>query len=70
MGTKALIGMKTICGYLNIGRKVFYALVQAGAPFSNDSGVWCSHEDAIDEYFRERAKNGQKINLSRKKVSP
>lgn len=49
---KVLIGQKIICDHLRIGKKVFYKIIDEGAPIIKTQAGWRTHADILDEYFR------------------
>ena len=52
--SKALIGRKAICTYLdNISIPQFYKFVQWGMPAIVQDGRWYSHTENIDNWFQK-----------------
>ncbi|RLF92430.1 hypothetical protein DRN50_08955 [Thermococci archaeon] len=51
--SKALIGLRSICDYLQVSRKVFYDLVDKGLPVKRLGNRWVSHTEVLDKYFEK-----------------
>lgn len=49
--TKALIGRKVICNYLNVGKKLFYDFIAQGAPIAKRGKIWIAHREQLDDWF-------------------
>jgi|26BtaG_2_1085354.scaffolds.fasta_scaffold47045_2 excisionase family DNA binding protein len=50
--TKALVGRRAICQYLDISHSTFYRLKEEGMPVKKVGKTWCSHKDDLDRFFR------------------
>jgi hypothetical protein len=57
--TKALIGQKAICNYLQIGWRKFKDLSDQIPVVKTNLG-WISHKDLLDEFFKNETEKGLK----------
>lgn len=55
--TKALIGQKAICSYLQIGWRKFRDMSERLPVAKTDLG-WISHKDLLDEFFKKETEKG------------
>lgn len=53
MECKILIGQKSICDHLRIGKRTFYLLLKAGAPIMKGPAGWQTHIDLLEDYFKQ-----------------
>ena len=51
-GSKTLIGIKQICGYLECTKPTFYGFIKMGMPARVVNGRWYAHIDNIDGFFK------------------
>lgn len=59
MDCKVIIGQKAICEHLRIGKRVFYNLIQSGAPIMKGVCGWQTHIDLLEQYFKQQIESAQ-----------
>jgi hypothetical protein len=57
---KVLIGRRAICEFLGIKLRLFYALIDEGAPITKGAGGWRSHKELLEQYFKQTIQGEKK----------
>jgi hypothetical protein len=55
--SKLLNSRDDICTFLNIGKAVFYQLVDLGLPVKKIGRAWRGHRDVLEKWFKDYIEN-------------
>jgi hypothetical protein len=52
-----LKGRNSICSFLDIGKAIFYRLINQGLPVKKVGNSWRGHQDVLEKWFKDFVEN-------------